>query len=234
VEIFGGLLGLLSPLVALWAGLFIGRRPLDPVSDRPVLLLFIAPIIATMIAALFTHPEANWSTLASPLAAVLALEAIDLKLNIQPARRLFHIALTGTTALLFTLIIHVHAMRPFLPLPPRTDPVSRLMGWQDADALTSGAPDAAAVVCDNYGLASMLRWDGRFSTSPVPVHSTDRSVSIPPGPWIILDQIGDPGNYATRFTCETVSPPTKVPLYRGDGEVVRTVTRREGTGCAAR
>lgn len=223
LDLLAGQFGLLTPLVAIIVGAQLaGYRKLDPVRRIILAGLFI-PILATMAAAVFTHPEQNWASLGHPLAAVAVVSMIR-------KRRMLLVATIGLAAVL-TVVIHVHAARPFLPLPSMKDPVSRMHGWDD---LLSKLPDTNgvdAIVCDNYGLAAETRWEARDGAIDIPIASTDRPHGIPAGKWLILDQVGEWGDAKPKPRCDHITHLEDIILHRYDDKPVRTIRVFTGQNC---
>ena len=221
--LLAGQFGLLTPLVAILAGVQLaGYSKLDPVR-RIILAGLFVPILATMAAAVFTHPEQNWASLGHPLAAVAVVSMIR-------KRRILLAATIGLAALL-TVVIHIHAARPFLPLPSMKDPVSRMHGWDDLLSKLPGANGMDAIVCDNYGLAAEVKWEARHGAIDIPIVSTDRSYGVPSGKWLILDQVGEWGDVKPRTRCDRIIPHEDIILQRHDGKPVRTVRVFIGKNC---
>jgi hypothetical protein len=180
-----------------------------------------------------THPEQNWASLGHPLAAIGSVLAITLRYPDSPPaaksrQRMWLIAIVGTTFLVTTLI-HMHAYRPFLPLPPERDPVSRLHGWDGLAVLSGRISSADAVLCDNYGLAAQVAW--HFRKWHVVVGSTDRDDSPPPGKWLLLDEQNDWGNAHLAASCKKIRYIGQHVLKRADQRPVRTVSVSLGSGC---
>ncbi len=223
LDLLAGQFGLLTPLVAIFAGAQLaGYRKLDP-AHRIILAGLFIPILAAMAAAVFTHPEQNWASLGHPLAAVAVVSMIR-------KRRIILAATIGLAAVL-TVVIHVHAARPFLPLPSTKDPVSRMHGWDD---LILKLPDTSrldAIVCDNYGLAAQIRWEARDGAIDIPIVSTDRPHAVPAGEWLIIDQVGEWGDAKPRTRCDHIEPLEGIILHRYDGEPVRTIRVFIGQDC---
>ncbi len=222
-DLLAGQFGLLTPLVAILAGAQLSRyRKLDP-AHRIILAGLFIPILATLAAAVFTHPEQNWASLGHPMAAIAVASTIR-------KRRVLMAATVGLAAVL-TVVIHIHATRPFLPLPSMKDPVSRLHGWND---LLSKLPDTNgvdAIVCDNYGLAAQARWDARDDSIDIPIVSTDRPHIVSSGKWIILDQVGEWGDAKPKTMCDRIEFLEDIILRRYDGEPVRTIRVSVGQNC---
>ena len=223
LDLLAGQFGLLTPLVAILAGAQLaGYRKLDP-AHRIILAGLFIPILATMAAAVFTHPEQNWASLGHPLAAVAVVSMIH-------KRRILLVA-TVSLATILTVVIHVHAACPFLGLPSMKDPVSRMHGW---DGLISKLPELSgvdAIVCDNYGLAAQTRWDARDAAIDIPIVSTDRPHDVPSGKWLILDEVDEWGDAKPKTRCDHITHLEDIILRRHDGEPVRTIRVSVGQNC---
>jgi 4-amino-4-deoxy-L-arabinose transferase-like glycosyltransferase len=220
-ELIAGQFGLLTPVVAVLAVLFVIRRG-APAAWIAARLALVLPVMATAVAALFCHPEQNWASLGHPIAAVGAFAAMR-------GRAWF--AAGAAIAVAATVTIHAHALHPFLPLPADRDPVSRLHGWQGLDAFARAAAGVDAVVCDNYGLAAELDFAARPKPLAAPIRSADRPLAIPPGTWLLLDERGDWSGRGLRVDCLHTYAPRSLIMRRADGRAVRTVDAFLGEEC---
>ncbi len=241
-DLFGlvaGQIGLLGPVV-LWLLVrgAMRRGTADP-GLIAVLVSIGTPVAATTIAAFFTHPEQNWASLGHALAPVAALAVADRARKLgawSPARERAVLAALAVPLLAVSALVHVHATRPFLPLPPARDPVSRLHGWSGLAGKLAGlepARDAEAWICDDYGLAAELAFDGAEAGTGA-ILSTDRSW---PGPVrferaLLLDLEDDWAGARPRIDCASLGPPSIVENRRADGAVIRRIAVRAGEGCA--
>jgi 4-amino-4-deoxy-L-arabinose transferase-like glycosyltransferase len=220
-ELLGGQLGLLTPPIAILLALSFGRPARGNGPLRALQVAALLPLAATALAALGTHPEQNWAALGHPFAAVAAVAAAEARF---PRRRAAWLAAAGGTAIAAAIAVHVHALSPFLPLPPERDPVSRLHGWDGLRAVDPLVAGKATVVCDNYGLASELAWRYRHEPDAPPIASLDRPSRLPAGRWLLLDERGDPGGRAIDpAPCAPKRRISRVDLARADGAVVRRV-----------
>lgn len=230
-ELFAGQLGLLTPVVAVLAVLFVNRRdaPSGWLAARVALVL---PVAATALAALFCHPEQNWASLGHPIAAVGAF-AVIMGPKPEPAssRGRAWLAIAAGIAVAATVLIHAHALHPFLPLPADRDPVSRLHGWQALEGFAGDVFDADAVVCDNYGLAAELAFALRHRPLKAPIRSADRPFAAPAGQWLLLDERGDWSARSLRVDCLSTYAPRSLIMRRADGEAVRVVDAFLGEAC---
>jgi 4-amino-4-deoxy-L-arabinose transferase-like glycosyltransferase len=233
VGLLGGQLGLLTPLVAGWTVVFLVNLKSNP--QKIVLALgFLVPFLAACISTVSTHPEQNWASLGHPLAALGVVMAVVLRYpDSSPVtkrrQQAWMIAILGTTFAVTTLI-HLHAGNPFLPLPPKRDPVSRLHGWEGLTALSDRVSSADGVLCDNYGLAAQVAW--HFRTAQVVVRSADRGGPLPPGNWLLLDEQNDWGDERISAGCKKIRSRDQHVLKRADHLPVRTLSVSEGSGCS--
>jgi 4-amino-4-deoxy-L-arabinose transferase-like glycosyltransferase len=232
-----GQIGLLGPVllgIPIWAA---GRRTRRDPGLTATLVGIVTPIAATLAAALFTHPEQNWASLGHPLAPVAALLVVTRARELgawSPAKERVVVAALAIPLLAISVAVHVHAARPFLPLPPERDPVSRLHGWSGLSHAIAGlesARDVEAWICDDYGLAAELAFDGAGAPA---ILSTDRPW---PGPArferaLLLDLEGDPAGARPAVDCAASGAPQVVERRRADGTVVGRVTARAARGCA--
>jgi 4-amino-4-deoxy-L-arabinose transferase-like glycosyltransferase len=232
-EVVGGQLGLLTPLVAVFALIGCARvKRLRP-SSRICVAFFALPILATLIAALFVHPEQSWAALGHPLAALLAVGVAAGKEDAASGTRArVWLAAILISAFAITALIHVHAARPFLPLPPERDPVSRLHGWEGLQQLADRAEAVDAVVCDNYGLAAELAWHAPEPLRSRPIVGADRSPLPGPGRWLLLDEIGDWAGAVLPTGCSRIEPAGRLELSRADGTRIRAIDISIGSGCS--
>ncbi|MCK9463381.1 MAG: glycosyltransferase family 39 protein [Proteobacteria bacterium] len=220
----GGQLGLLTPPVALLFALSFGRASAARGPLRAVQVAALVPLAAAALAAFGAHPEQNWASLGHPFFAVAAVAAVEARFC-GHSRAIWRAVAAGT-AIAASAVVHVHAVSPFLPLPPARDPVSRLHGYGGLRAVERYKGGVATIVCDNYGLASELAWTRRDAPAGPAIASADRlpSAALPAGRWLLLDESGD---YAERgvegVPCAARRKIAAIPLRRADGAIVRTV-----------
>ncbi len=230
--LLAGQLGLLTPVVLGWA--VWGCRALrKPQAFNATILGFLLPLAVTAVITLVTHAEQNWAALGHPLGAVLAVLAIRHRHPLSGGARSGKawMLLTVSTAAVLTVIVHAHALRPFLPLPATRDPVSRLHGWRDLRALGGHLSGVDAVVCDNYGLAAQIAWQLREHRPTPRITGADREPQPPEGDWLLLDERADWGRASLAVTCERIEALSPVECRREDGVVVRTIMVSKGFGC---
>jgi hypothetical protein len=202
----------------------------------PLIVGFFIPLIATCLSSFTVHPEQNWAALGHPAAALLAMSAIhDMRENRQNSRgkrQSVWLGVTLGTAVIVATVIHLHAVYPFLPLPARRDPVSRLHGWQHLNEIKNLAKEVDAIVCDNYALAAQVSWQFRNIELNIPIVSVDRDKLPPMGLWLLLDQKEEFGSTELGLKCDEIKETTKVLLKRRGGTVWSVIEVTRGTGCA--
>ena len=232
LEVLSGQLGLLSPLVAIFA-VGYALRVRDRVSPVLSLALFL-PMAAAAIAGLFTHPEQNWAALGHPFAGpmVVLFWTRRREMNPNPRARTWLVATAASVVLIFAAV-HLHAKYSMLPLPPGKDPAARLHGFDALSVLEEPLRNVDAAVCDNYGLAAALYWQLRDrGAREKPVVSPDRSHWPAPGNWLLLIQENDFGNTALPGVCEETRSLPDISLRRSDGAIWDTVHVAVGRACA--
>jgi hypothetical protein len=135
LDLIGGQLGLVSPIIfalmahAVWRTI---RRPVDDVRFA-LAVVAVGSWVFFVYSALRRSVEANWPA-PSYVAGVVLLAAMPP----SPARDRWlrrGIVLAG----LLVAIVYVHALRPILPLPARRDPLARSAGWGEVAALVDRA-----------------------------------------------------------------------------------------------
>lgn len=96
-----------------------------PAPDRG-LLVAMSALVGMSALARAAPPEANWW---APAALVVVVGAAIARAPLGRAARMGLVA----TVVVPTLLASLHALRPFLPLPPRADPTARLHGWSEGE-----------------------------------------------------------------------------------------------------
>jgi hypothetical protein len=231
-----GQIGLLTPLPA-WLVFVSCRRSHHQTPERILAAGLVIPMAVTLVSAFFTHPEQSWASLGHPLAAVLAVGSVQKRystpdLAAKKRGRAWMIALILSVSAFFALV-HGHAVRPFVPLPPERDPVSRLHGWDELQKLSQHVDRADAVLCDNYGLASELKWTLRNEGIDKTIASADR-VSTPfpfQRDWLLLNEKEDWGRAELQIDCELLRPLQTLSNLRADKKVVRKIEVMKGVYC---
>ena len=128
LELFGGQLGLVSPILFVLAAAAVWRAARRPVSDAHFALAVAA--LASwgffVYSALRRPVEANWPAPSYvPGVALLAAVASSLTWDRWLRRGI-------VLAAVLVAVIYVHALVPILPLPARRDPLARGAGWEGA------------------------------------------------------------------------------------------------------
>ncbi|MEO8624444.1 MAG: glycosyltransferase family 39 protein, partial [bacterium] len=123
LDLIGGQLGLVSPILFALAAYAVWRTFRERVDDAR----FALAVVATGSWVFFAYSairrpvEANWP-------APSYVPAIALLAALFPATHKWLRAGIALAALLVT-VVYVHALHPILPLPARRDPVARSAGW---------------------------------------------------------------------------------------------------------
>ncbi|MCC6156794.1 MAG: glycosyltransferase family 39 protein [Deltaproteobacteria bacterium] len=152
---------LVTPIVFGWTAyaIWLALRGNDP--GRRFLAGFAATLFGYFVLqSLRAKVQGNWAALAYLPGALLAADAmIDLWERARPRKwAVAAVALAAVT----TILIHVHALTPFLPIPPSADITAQSRGWKDlatrveADARSGAA--RTAVLARRYQVASELRF----------------------------------------------------------------------------
>ncbi len=128
LELFGGQLGLVSPILFLLAADAVWRAARRPVTDAHFALAVVA--LASwgffVYSALRRPVEANWPAPSYvPAVALLAAIASSLTRDRWLRRGI-------VLAAFMVAVLYVHALVPILPLPARRDPLARGAGWNGA------------------------------------------------------------------------------------------------------
>ncbi len=183
----GGQLALLTPLIPLsLLPLFLraGRREGDATGILRFCLAFSLPVLLLFTFSCLQAPvEPNWTAPAWP-AVLLALAASGAAATLR------------WTALLsgfFALLVSLHAVLPFLPVPPSLDPVSRIHGQkelgavllEDIRALERETGRTPVVVASNYKDAS---WMAAYVPGAIPY--VGKEEHLPHGSFWVTDLPG--------------------------------------------
>jgi 4-amino-4-deoxy-L-arabinose transferase-like glycosyltransferase len=159
LELFGGQLGLVSPILFVLAATAVWRAARRPVSDAHFALAIVA--LASwgffVYSAVRRPVEANWPAPSYvPAVALLAAVASSLTWDRWLRRGI-------VLAAVLVAILYVHALVPILPLPARRDPLARGAGWEGAAqqvdvarAARVSAPGRTFVGADRYQDVSEL------------------------------------------------------------------------------
>lgn len=232
--LLGGQLGLVTPLVLVWSVLWLASSP-SPV--RFILAWgWLVPLFATGVSSVFAHPEQNWASMGHPLLALMTIGGIvdkGSRSNALPRVSRNWIVWVFATVIVFTSVVYLHGLRPFLPLPPKKDPVSRLHGWAPLATLAPMAANVDGILCDNYGLAAQTAWSLRRLATSVAVASTDRSQVTPTGRLLLLEEQGEWGDAKLRVRCAQKDHLLDIHMRIQNRGVVRSISVSVGEGCKA-
>jgi hypothetical protein len=166
LNLMGGQLGLVSPILAVMTVVAVVRSLRDWTDERRFAIAAIAATIFAFftLSALRKPVEANWP---AP-ALVAALPLLATWQVYGKSRRWFHWGcLLAATC---TAIISIHAFVPFVPLPQRRDPIAKAYGWGQVAARVDRVRDGVAnngtcahvwIAADRYQDASELAFHGR-------------------------------------------------------------------------
>ena len=232
LEVLSGQLGLLTPLVAIFA-VGYALRVRNRASTVLSLALFL-PMVAAATAGLFTHPEQNWAALGHPFAGPMVVLFWMRRRESNPhARARTWLTVTAVSVVLIFALIHLHAKYSLLPLPPDKDPAARLHGFEALSVLEEPLRGADAAVCDNYGLAASLYWQLRDrGAREKAVVSPDRASWPAPGNWLLLVQENDFGNTSLPIVCEELRGLPDIALRRADSAIWDTIHVALGSRCS--
>ena len=164
LELLGGQAGVLGPLTFLGLVVFAvvgaGRRVRRSKSDVFLLWCLAVPLLVLcLLLSLLSKVEANW-----PAVAYLTLlpgAAWSWRGgHFYPRRGKIWLALAVALALATTIVAHLQALHPFLPLEQRHDPTRRLRGWAELARTAERQADAqrARLAAEGYGPVSELRF----------------------------------------------------------------------------
>lgn len=163
----GAQVGLVTPLLAVGVAIFLARPRLAEPARAAVWWSAALPWGAFLAASPLAAPEANWPGVAH-LGGLLGAAMAAQEARLRGARwsRTAWVAAALGLALAVSVAVHVHLVRPFLPLDRSqgepfvgsTDPAARLHGWE---ALVRALERQDDVVCPGwYGAAALLRFHG--------------------------------------------------------------------------
>jgi 4-amino-4-deoxy-L-arabinose transferase-like glycosyltransferase len=158
-----GLLCLL-PAVLVGAAWVSGLRRGSAPGLRFAALSSAGPVACVLLLSLATKVEANW--IAPAYFGAFAASAVWLD---GSARRRRFAGIAAAFAALVTLVAHLHALRPFLPLPEGRNPAAQLRGWRDLAAAVRAERGALPVLASRYQEAAELAFylpDAGVTTLP--------------------------------------------------------------------
>lgn len=192
-ELVGGMVGLLSPAIAVlaaWGVWHVFRRALKD-RNSPEFLLFcsIVPFASYLLVhSLHDRVQANWPAPLYPAFAVLAALVLEIPaLQIRPALRLARWALPlgfGISA-----AFYLHTMHPFVQLPGTRDPSSQMRGWSDFATLIEAkraASGAAWIATSSYATTGQLMFALHAHAPVVQIDERLRYIHLPPVPEAVL------------------------------------------------
>lgn len=234
LELVGGQVGLLTPLVALGCVFFLRRGAPDRAGGRLLVALAAGPLVVFGAAALLAHPEANWPAPAHPALLAGALLWLQSRLDRaadDPAQRrrlaLWTVAALGT-GLVVSALGAAHLLRP-LPFPPAAEePAARLRAWED---LPPWLEREGLVAADGYELAAALAYELRGRATVL----DGRREALPAGRPCAVVAVA-PGSVLP--TLPSWAPRSARPLgaramRRSDGRAVRTLSAWSAPDCSA-
>jgi 4-amino-4-deoxy-L-arabinose transferase-like glycosyltransferase len=140
LDLFGGQLGLVSPILFVLAADAVWRAVRRPVSDARFAIAVVAlwSWVFFVYSALRRPVEANWPAPSYvPAVALLASIATSLTRDRWLKRGI-------VLAAVMVAVLYVHALVPILPLPARRDPLARGAGWASVAARVNEARLARA------------------------------------------------------------------------------------------
>jgi 4-amino-4-deoxy-L-arabinose transferase-like glycosyltransferase len=151
LDLFGGQLGLVSPILFVLAAAAVWRDAFRPRSDARFALAVIALAswVFFVYSALRRSVEANWP-------APSYVPAVALLASVAPSRlrdRWLRIGIGLATVMV--AVIYLQALTPVLPLPARRDPIARGAGW---DLVAVRMEEAARLA--PAGISSGNTWYG--------------------------------------------------------------------------
>ena len=138
LDLIGGQLGLVSPIIFALAAHGVWRSLKRPASDARFVLAFVATGSWVFFAysALRRPVEANW-----PAPSYVPALALLASLASTPARDVW-LRRGIVLAAVLVGVLYVHALVPVLPLPARRDPIARSAGWDGVAARVEEARSA--------------------------------------------------------------------------------------------
>ncbi len=215
LEFFAAQFGVFGPilfgafLVIVWRA----RRERLPEADR-LLLAFSVPIIAViLVQALLSRAHANWAAPAYVAASVLVVATM-----VRDGAWGWLKASFALHAVVLALLVFGTATAGQVPLPLKTDPFARTLGWDDLAEATRAELTKAAAAGKPY--AAVLA-DDRAVTAELLYYMRDEPTPI------LAWRAGAPHDHfeLTRpFTAATPSPVLLVRVDDGAGPAVKSFT----------
>ncbi len=231
-ELIGGAFGLLSPAIAILAGVGIWAASKVARQDRQsaefLLLTSLLPIGLYLVAhSLHGRVQANWPAPIYPALGVLAAIGVQH----LPASWGIHGARIGRAALplgfALSALVYLHVLRPMVHLPGEKDPTAQMQGWADFGRAVEARRQAVGaqwIATTSYATTGQLAFR---EPSDIPVMQLDEriryinlkspnpSVLQATGLYVELDRREQPGLLRKKFRVVEPLP----PLVRSSGGV---------------
>ena len=138
LDLIGGQLGLVTPVLFVLIALAVWRALRRPKDDAHFVLAVVAAgsWVFFVYSAMRRHVEANWPA-PSYIAGVALLGAMMAASTSSALEKWWRggVALAGV----LVGVLYIHALVPVLPLPARRDPIARAAGWEDLAAPVEAA-----------------------------------------------------------------------------------------------
>lgn len=221
LELIGGQIGLLTPLVALGAILFLARGHRGPPPSRMLWVLALVPLAVFAVASLLAPAEANWPAPSHPALLVGCLLWLGPVETWSRRRRNLVIgALLMSVAL--SLVAVVHLLAPLPGFPPAREPATRLRGWQDHPDW-SALEQAQIIWTDDYELAAALTFH-HPDNPDIRLHNPQNPLQT--GALCLAADQGSTAPTAPEWCRADGTRPLRRGLHimhRRDGEPVRTI-----------
>lgn len=183
-EMIGGFIALASPVIGVLALIGFARVLAEAITRRDERAILIAsglvPILLYfLVHAVHARVQANWL---APLYPALALcAAYQLSASTSHHKQRWFAGAIGVGAAM-TLLIYVHALRPFVVLPDARDPTSQMRGWSEVATEVDRirrAHGAAWIATAGYGTTGQLAFALRDKVPVEQVTERIRYVHLP-------------------------------------------------------